>query len=91
MPPWRRHSQYSKSPEPAVGYPDACAGLAQLVEHLSCKEKVIGSNPIPGSEENRWEAMVSQGFLCFSDAVIADLVCIWSASRLETRLRLSLS
>ena len=49
MPPWRRHSQYSKYPEPAVGYPDACAGLAQLAEHLSCKEKVIGSNPIPGS------------------------------------------
>ena len=43
--PW----PFSRSPEPAVGYPDASAGLAQLVEHLSCKEKVIGSNPIPGS------------------------------------------
>ena len=35
-----------------AGYPDRCAGLAQLVEHLSCKEKVIGSNPIPGSDGN---------------------------------------
>ena len=29
----------------------AAAGLAQLVEHFSCKEDVIGSIPIPGSKQ----------------------------------------
>ena len=29
------------------------APLAQLVEHLSCKQKVIGSNPIGGSESRK--------------------------------------
>jgi hypothetical protein len=28
-----------------------CAGVAQLAEQLSCKQQVIGSSPIVGSDD----------------------------------------
>jgi hypothetical protein len=41
------------------------AGVAQLVEHLSCKQEVIGSNPISGSAK----ALRVQGFRTLSTAI----------------------
>ena len=37
---------------PTCGTLVCAAGLAQLVERLSCKQQVIGSSPIVGSEES---------------------------------------
>ncbi len=37
---------------PTCGTLVCAAGLAQLVEQLSCKQQVIGSSPIAGSEES---------------------------------------
>jgi hypothetical protein len=33
-------------------YPMTCAGVAQLVEHHSCKVDAAGSSPAPGSEDS---------------------------------------
>ena len=43
-------SRRARRARPLV-YPLPSAGLAQLVEHLSCKEDVAGSIPAPGSQE----------------------------------------
>ena len=37
---------------PTCGTLVSAAGLAQLVEQLSCKQQVIGSSPIAGSTES---------------------------------------
>ena len=38
-------------------------GVAQLVEHLLCKQRVVGSNPvastIPGATLEQWKFMIS--------------------------------
>ena len=38
-----------KDEEPAHG------GIAQLVEHLLCKQGVIGSNPFTSTTKKKWE------------------------------------
>src|SRR5205823_1477322 len=40
------------------------AGLAQLVEHFSCKEDVVGSNPTPGSRAIERRTATAKGERC---------------------------
>ena len=52
-----RHVSGSNEPRPCALTPTCgtlvcAAGLAQLVEQLSCKQQVIGSSPIAGSTES---------------------------------------
>lgn len=42
--------EFSNGSRPGGGYTAGDADLAQLVEHRSCKAKVVGSNPTVGSE-----------------------------------------